>query len=264
MSIACIIPMYGKEDYTRRCIDLLKKNHGLDDSQELTILVVDDGSEKPFVDDSVNVLRLDENGGFTHATNQGILWCSDRYDHILLLNNDTEPEPNFLSELLKVMETDENIGIVASIRVHPNREQRYELCGSDLIRGYQYFVDDNDIAKAPDTMDVNWIPLCSGLLRMSMIREIGLLDKRFRNHCSDSSYCLWAKINHWKVILATKSRVVHHLSVTTTSNKVKVEDDQRKFLEKLAGMDYAKIMAYMPLDGEAKTWGRLNFEVYKK
>jgi len=263
MSIACIIPMYGKESYTRKCVELVKANHGLTDCH-LTILVVDDGSETPFVDDTIDVLRLDKNSGFTAATNQGILWCGDRYEYILLLNNDTEPEPDFLAELLKIMQTDENIGIVASTRIHPSREQKYELCGSDLIRGYQYFVDEKDLAKAPESMEVNWVPLCSGLLRMSMIREIGLLDKRFRNHCSDSSYCLWAKINHWKVILSIKSKVIHHLSVTTHSNGVSVDQDQKKFLEKLAGLDYAQIMAHMPLDGEAKTWGKLLFEVYKK
>jgi len=55
------------------------------------------------------------------------------------------------------------------------------------------------------------------------------------------------------------SVVTHHLSVTTTANKVRVEDDQRIFLERLAGLDYQKIMQAMPLDAEAKTWGKLSF-----
>lgn len=99
---------------------------------------------------------------------------------------------------------------------------------------------------------------------MSMIRDIGLLDKRYRNHCSDSSYCLYAKTRGWEVVIVPTSIVVHHLSITTTANKVMVDDDQRKFLEVLAGLEYQKLMSAMPLDGEAKTWGRLSFEVYKK
>lgn len=262
--VVVVIPMYGKEEYTRKCVELTKKNYGTGESIE--ILVVDDGSEIPFIDTTINVVRLETNSGFTAAANEGILWAQYRNaDYVLLLNNDTEPEPGFLKELLDIMEEDSTIGIAGSIRRHPTREhQPMELCGSDLIRGYQYFTDEKSLAIAPKFIDCNWFPLCSGLMRMDMIREVGLLDKRFRNHCSDSSYCLWAKINGWKVGIVPTSIVVHHLSVTTTSNKIKVEEDQKKFLEKLAGLDYQKIMAAMPLDAEAKTWGKLELTVYQK
>ena len=258
--ICVIIPMYGKGEYTDKCVDMTIKNAGVG----CDILVVDDGSLNEYKNDNVNVLRLNENSGFTAATNAGILWGQKRdYDYVLLLNNDTEPEPDFVKELLYAIEEDENIGIAASVRLHPNRPQQpVELCGSDLIRGFQYFTDVLALPEKP--FDCNWIPLCSGLMRMDMIREIGILDKRFRNHCSDSSYCLWAKINHWRVMTVPKSRVIHHLSVTTTENNIVVNDDQKKFLEKLAGLDYAQIMVHMPLDGEAKTWGKLDFSVYTK
>ena len=258
-NICVIIPMYGKEEYTRRCVDLVQSNAGV----PVTTLVVDDGSEVLFKHDSAYVLRLDKNSGFTNATNQGILWCNDDFDYVLTLNNDTEPEENFVKELLACMESDTTIGIACSVRRHPNKKgENMELCGSDLIRGYQYFTDGKSLPKHP--IECNWIPICSGLLRMSMIREIGLLDKRFRNHCSDSSYCLWAKINHWKVMLVPTSIVTHHGSITTMANNIVVDTDQRLFLEKLAGLDYAQIMAHMPLDAEAKTYGKLTFEVYKK
>ena len=99
---------------------------------------------------------------------------------------------------------------------------------------------------------------------MDMVREIGLLDKRMRNHCSDTDYCFRAKFADWKVMLSPKSIVVHHLSVTTTSLGIVVDDDQKVMLEKLAGLDQQKLMASMPLDGEAKTWGQLEFSVVKR
>lgn len=262
--IVVVIPMYGKEEYTNKCVEMVTANYGT--GQPIEIVVVDDGSEKLYENPKVNVLRLDENSGFTNAANQGILWAQYRNaDYVLLLNNDTEPHPGFMQELLLVAEKDESIGIACSVRFHPTKpEHPYELCGSDLIRGYQHFTDKETLDKAPEAIDCNWIPLCSALMRMDMIRDVGLLDKRYRNHCSDSNYCLEAKIRGWKVILVPTSIVTHHLSVTTTANKVRVDDDQRIFLERLAGLDYAKIMSVLPLDGEAKTWGKLSFEVYKK
>lgn len=262
--IVVVVPMFNKAEYTRKCVELLKKNYGT--GEPIEILVVDDGSEIPYEDHTINVIRLDENSGFTAAANEGILWAQYRNaDYVLLLNNDTEPHLGFLQELLLVSEADKSIGISSSVRYHPTKtEQPYELCGSDLIRGYQYFTDEEGLAKAPPVIDINWAPLCSGLMRMDMIREVGLLDKRYRNHCSDSSYCLEVKIRGWKVVLVPSSIVTHHLSVTTKSNNVNVEKDQRIFLERLAGLDYQKLMREMPLDGEAKTWGKLDFTVYTK
>ena len=265
MKCCVVIPMYGKEEYTKKCIEFTQKNAGVSHN----ILVVDDGSKTPFTEKfdpihGVEIMRLRENTGFTNAVNQGILWAQyHNYDAVLLLNNDTEPERNFLKELVSVMDSDPTVGIVGSVRRHPKKKgEPIELCGSDLIRGYQYFTEEAKLPKEP--IPCNWFPVCSGLLRMDMIREIGLLDKRMRNHCSDTQYCFKAKFANWQVMLVPKSIVVHHLSVTTSSNNILVDDDQRIMLEWLAGLDMAKLMSAMALDGEAGTYGRLTFEVYKK
>ncbi len=259
--IAVVIPMFGKEDYTRKCLELTKENYGT--GEPIEIVVVDDGSKVPFVDPTVNVVRLDVNSGFTAAANEGILWAQYRNcDYVLLLNNDTEPYLWFLKEMVDVMEADQSIGIAGSVRIHEGDVLKAELYGADLIRGYQMFIDEKDLPNVP--LDTNWFPLCSGLMRMDMIREIGLLDKRFRNHCSDSEYCIRARLNGWKVTLVPSSRVLHHHSVTTTENNINVSDDQNKFIAKLSGLDVANLMAEMPLDCESKSYGKIEFSVYQK
>lgn len=264
MRCLVIIPMYGQSNYTKKCIEMVQLNAGC----EHDILVVDDGSKEPFTSlmdpmYRVEVLRLRENTGFTNAVNKGILWAQKKgYDAVLLLNNDTEGEQDFLKLLVDNMESSQDIGINGSVRIHPKKKhERLALCGSDLIRGFQYFSKD-DIPVAP--FDCNIIPFASVLLRMDMIREIGLLDKRYKNHCSDTAYSVKAKMNGWRVVMVPESRVIHHLSVTTIANNVLVDDDQKIWIEELAGLRYAELMASMPLDGEAKTYGRLTFEVFKK
>lgn len=251
--------MYGKEEFTRKCLELTKKNYGT--GEPIEIVVVDDGSEVPFVDPTINVVRLEKNSGFTEATNEGILWAQYRNcDYVLLLNNDTEPYPGFLKEMVDVMEADDSIGICGSVRIHAGGKA--ELYGADLIRGYQMVCDEKELPATP--LNTNWIPLASGLLRMDMVREIGLLDKRFRNHCSDSEYCIRARLNGWKVALVPNSRVIHHLSVTTSANNINVGEDQNKFIAKLAGLDVAQLMKEMPLDCESKSYGELIFNVVKR
>jgi GT2 family glycosyltransferase len=256
--IAVVIPMFNKAELTRKCVELVKKNYGT--GEPIEIVVVDDGSVEPFVDQTINVVRLDVNSGFTAAANEGILWAQYRNcDYVLLLNNDTEPYLGFLQELKLVLENNPDVGIAASVRIHPDKELDVELCGVDLIRGYQYFTKSAELPNDP--MEANWIPLASGLLRMDMVREIGILNKVYRNHCSDSEYCLRAKLNHWKVMLVPTSKIIHHLSLTTTENKINPERDQALFLEQLACLNYAKLMQQIPLDNDRKSYGKLSFEV---
>ncbi len=74
--VVIVIPMYGKEEYTNKCVNMVMENYGTDEPIE--ILVVDDGSEKPYEHKGINVIRLDKNSGFTAASNEGILWAQYR------------------------------------------------------------------------------------------------------------------------------------------------------------------------------------------
>jgi len=259
--ICVLIPMFGKDELTRKCVDLTIQNAGVKDYD---ILVVDDGSAVPYADDRVIILRLNENSGFTNAANQGILWAGEMYEYIMMLNNDTEPEPDFIKYLLEKMEENPVIGIASSSRIHNDADGNFlfiENHGLDLVRGHQ-LVSKTDLPE--EIIYVDWIPTCSSLIRIRMIREIGIFDKQFRNHCSDSDYCIRANMNGWNVALVPKSRVVHHWSQTTMENGVNPAEDQKKFIAKLAGMKYAELMVRMPLDCENKRYGRLQFMVFDK
>lgn len=261
--ICVIIPMYGKEDYTNRCVELTLQNAGV----ACEIVVVDDGSPVPYRhdDNRVFVHRLEQNSGFTNACNQGILWAQKRdYEYVHLLNNDTEPRKDFIKLLLEVLQTDPEVGIASSVRFNPQTDggMLVELYGLDLIRGYQAVTLPKDLKE--EIIQCNWVPTCSSLVRMSMIRYLGLLDKRMRTHSSDLDYCLRAKINGFNIVVVTASQVLHHHEVTTKAHGITPEKDQMVLLEKLAGFHYAQFMKKIPLDCEGKMYGKLDFTVYQK
>lgn len=262
MNVCVVIPMYGHHEMTKKCVDMTLANAGM----PVQVVVVDDCSSEPFiyVDDRVLVKRLDKNLGFTGATNEGILACGERFRYIHLLNNDTEPRKDFIKQLYEIMEGDESIGIAASARILNNGSpHNLELFGADLIRGYQRMTSEDQ--ELPDTMSVLWVPLCSALIRFSMIREIGLLDRRMRTWCSDNDFCATAVFRGWKVLLVPRSRVVHIHQVTTgTQNIDGVKADQQVLLQKIANFQYADVLTKVPLDCESNTYGKLTFETYKK
>jgi hypothetical protein len=268
MSDVCvIIPMYGFNEITDKCLSLVLENAGMD----IDVLIVDDGSEIPYAANPTNsyrvkVLRLDKNSGYTNAMNQGILWCADRYKYILTLNNDTEPLPDFIKILYDVMEKDPSIGIACSVRrcVLDGKELN-ENWGTDLLRGYQLFSEEDlDSNDGRGIIDCVWIPICSALISLKLIREIGLLDKRMINHCSDNDYCVRAKMAGYRVVLVSKSKVIHHHATTTKKHNINADRDQRVLIEKMAGVQYQQLFTSMPLDYENDTWGRLEFSYYTK
>lgn len=180
--------MFNFFEMTKKCVSAVLRNAGIG----ADILVVDDGSCAPHKDDRVNILRLDKNGGFTNAVNQGILWCGDRYKYIHILNNDTEAEPDFLKVLYDHMETYPSTGIAHSVRlVMAEGKEAIEMYGLDLFSGFQAVlwgwnspVTYEHNKKDIDIIYCDWAPLCSTLIRVKMIKYIGLLDGRFKNHCS--------------------------------------------------------------------------------
>ena len=260
--ICVIIPMFGKEEYTDKCIDETVKHAGI----QIDIVVVDDGSQKFYRNSkyNVSVIRLTENTGFTNAINAGILHAQKLgYDYVHLLNNDTEPRKDFIKVLFEDMDKDPNLAIASSARLYPKGDSfLVELYGIDLLRGYQCVIDIENVKGA--IVECNWVPVCSALIRMDVIREIGLLDKHMRTHSSDLDYCLRIKMAGYRIVVDPSSLVFHHHEVTTKANGITPEHDQRVLHVKLAGMGYAQFMNKIPLDSDAKTYGEIKFAVVQR
>lgn len=257
--ICGIMPAYGFPEMTKKCVEMVRENAGMD----LDMLVVDDGSKEPIKIPGENVLRLDKNTGFTNATNQGILWCGDRYKYLLFLNNDIIPDPNFVKPLYDHMESDPVTGIAGAVRwVMYNGKKHHMIHGVDLLRGNQGVMFECN----PETpvMYCDWLPTCAALIRMEMVRYIGILDRRFKQHCSDSEYCFRANRNWWSVAVIPMSKVQHNHQTTIQHLKIDPTEDQKKMVEILAGTYYQNLMNKLPLDCDENTWGKITFDKYKK
>lgn len=258
--ICVVIPMYNHADLTRKCVDKTLELAGM----PVDILVVNDGSKEAYIDDRVQIRNLEKNTGWTNATNQGVLWCSDKYEYIHMQNNDIEPEKDYIKYLYDAIESDKSVGIVSSARkIVFQGKPSYEVCGADLVTGYQRIYKENP----PKLIKVHWAPLCSSLIRHEMIRYIGLLDRAMWMWSSDLEYCLRANLNDWVVLVSTDSQVTHTHSVSTLEIKDKeklLEKDHQVLLRRLGGEYYSRIMKELPLDAKDKVYGKLEFSTYKK
>ena len=116
MQCDIIVPVWNQLDFTKGCIEAVFQNT----IYPFHLIVVDNASDDPtknYLDklakdkkDRVTLLKNEKNLGFIKATNQGIKVSSAPY--LCLLNNDTKVTTGWLTEMIKVAEARDNIGIV--------------------------------------------------------------------------------------------------------------------------------------------------------
>ena len=100
--VTVIIPNYNGLQFMEPCLKALEGQN----YKEFDLLVVDngsqDGSGEWLRERGIPTLFLGENTGFSGAVNAGIRAVSTPY--VILLNNDTEPLPDYVGELVRCMD----------------------------------------------------------------------------------------------------------------------------------------------------------------
>ena len=100
------------------CIrDSLRAVHGNTTPQSFEVIVCDDASSDATSEvlnaiTGLHVIRLNQNVGFLGAISSAIDAATGAY--LLMLNNDTEVQPGWLTALLDVAEADAAVGAVGS------------------------------------------------------------------------------------------------------------------------------------------------------
>jgi len=121
--VSIIIPVFNQWRYTAACLDSLQATPPL--GEEIEIIVVDNAStDETFTEltrrsrdwGALRIERLQTNTGFSPACNRGALLA--RGDYLVFLNNDTEPQPGWLSPLVAEIEKP-GVGIAAPKLLYP-------------------------------------------------------------------------------------------------------------------------------------------------
>lgn len=121
IQVSIVIPVFNKVDYTRKCIESVIKNT-FNVCYEL--IFVDNASTDgtpaylSSLQGKIKIITNEKNVGFTKACNQGGRMASGEY--AVFLNNDTEPQDQWLNSLINLARSDERIGIVGSKLVYPD------------------------------------------------------------------------------------------------------------------------------------------------
>lgn len=169
------------------------------------------------------VVQSGENRGFSAGNNVGIrIAIEERADYVLVLNNDTIVEPNFLSILVGHAEQDASAGMLSPQMVDPNG--RFEAtCARRRPSLLQLFWNDGVWRLGRHARRIPFeggyslerpteVEMISGscmLLRCSLIEEMGLLDEETFLYKEEFILCEKLRATSFRTILVPAARVVH-------------------------------------------------------
>lgn len=207
--VSIIIINWNGGDVFEDCLNSLKKINY--DNWELIIVdnASTDGTEK------YAKIKNKMNIGFAPANNQGVKVAKGKY--ILLLNNDTLVEKDFLSVLVKKMESDLTLGIIQPKIFMMDKPGYLDNAGSFFTKiGFleHWGFGQKDSQEFEKETEVFSAKGACMLIRKEIIEKIGLFDSDFVSYFEESDFCWRVWLSGWRVIFYPKARIYHKVGFT--------------------------------------------------
>ena len=216
--VSVIIVNYDGKELLKKCLSSIKRQT----YSNFEIIIVDNGSTDGSVkfikreySNSVKLIENSRNLGFGKGNNQGITISKGEY--VALLNNDTEVEPSWLSELVKVAQSDKRIGMCASKILLGDNQTQIDVAGhliypDGLNRGRGH--REQDVGQYDTKEEVLFPSACAAIYSRDMLDEIGLFDEDFFAYGDDTDIGIRARLMSWKCIYVPTAVVYHYRSAT--------------------------------------------------
>lgn len=225
--LTIIIVSYNTSDLTFKCLKSIQ--HSSWGTLTYEIIVVDNGStdgtvetiEKEHFD--VTVIENKTNNGFAAGNNQGIRKAHGRY--ILLLNSDTEVNPETLQRMITFMDTHKNAGASTCKLVMPdghmdpachrgfptpwNALTYYTKLEklfprTKLFAGYHQGYKDLSVPHEVDSISGAFF-----MIRKEVIGEVGMLDESYFMYAEDIDWAYRIKKAGWQIWFNPDTEALH-------------------------------------------------------
>ena len=223
--LTVVIPHFNGIDILSDCLNALYQNKFAD----FVCVVIDNGSNDGSQDfikkefKQVKLIENKENLGYAGACNQGIEISGTPF--VLLLNNDTAMPENFLQEMLKAIEQDEQISMVQPKILSIQNKDSFDYSGAaggeldifgyPFARGRVFDEVEKDNEQYDSLKDTCfWTSGCALLLRKKVTDEIGMLDEDFFAHQEEIDLNWRAQLAGYRNIVTTKTYIYHYSGYT--------------------------------------------------
>lgn len=165
----------------------------------------------------IRFLKNDSNAGVIDGNIKAYELIKDEVDYVILLNNDTEVEPDTMSLLAGKLIDDPGAGLVTPAVTYYERQDLLWHAGGrfipwkmDMAHLYERV---SDLPGEP--VEIEIVSACAMMMRTPHYAEIGYQNPDFFIYHEDAEHSIRTMKMGLKNWLVPRARVVHHVSVTT-------------------------------------------------
>jgi len=214
----------GLQD-TVACLESLKAVR----YQNFHVIVVDNGSKGNDANileekhgDFATVIRNDENRGFAEGNNVGIRRALQQSaDYILLLNNDTIVDPDFLGAMIVEAEIRSDVAILGPMIYYypPHGSGDDEIIWSAggkftrrIAQPFHIGLGEADRGQFDGPKKVDYVTGCALLIKREVVERIGLLDENYFAYFEDLDWNLSAHEAGYSILFVPGAKIWHKAS----------------------------------------------------
>lgn len=171
-------------------------------------------------------IKNDKNYGFAEGNNIGIRFALKNLkpDYVLLLNNDTVVDKDFLTELIAIAEDDNQNGFVGPKTYFYEFNDRKDIINFaggtlNLSRGTSQSIGFGEVDNGQhDRMKiVDYVEGSCMLIKSEVLKMAGSLDKRYFAYWEETDLCIRGSELGYKSVYAPKAKIWHKVSASTSS-----------------------------------------------
>ena len=208
-----VIPVHSGAELTERCLHAIL---AAVESTSFEVIIVDDDADEATKGllaalQGARLVVNEHNLGFLHSVNRGAAEARGR--HIVLLNNDTEPQPGWLDALVERAEAAPDVGAVAAKLVYEDGTLQ-EAGGIVWQDGTAWNYGRGLDPWAPEynfVREIDYGSAAALLIRAELWRSIGGFDDQFApGYWEDTDICFAVREHGYRVLYEPRAVVTHH------------------------------------------------------
>ncbi len=200
-----LIPCFNGERYLKQCLETLFTTKGV----SFETIIVDNASTDNSLEIArsyppVTVIANGRNVGFPVAINQGASLAKGEF--LVILNQDTEVEPNWLLELITVLRQNPKVAICGPKILDSKNRAAVQQLGVMVDRfGFAIYIQNLNQVRS----EVFMVSGAAMVIRHDVFKTLGGFDEDYFIFEDDLDLCWRARLAGYKVMVDSSSIVFH-------------------------------------------------------
>lgn len=199
----------------------------------------------------LKLIRNNTNLGFAAACNIGVKHAKE--DHIFFLNPDCSLDASAVSELMRVLKSDDAVGMVGGLLINADGSEQgggrraVPTPWRSFVRAFglshfanrwpklffDFYLHKQSLPVEP--IEVEAISGACMLVKREAVEDVGVLDEGYFLHCEDLDWCMRFRQKGWKILFVPSARISHIQGVCSRNRPIFVEWYKHKGMVRFYG-----------------------------